>query len=261
MKLKPLADLVQRILVVCTLTVEGNLPVIRSIQDGKNVCVALYETVDHVELGIDALNQTVHRGVQLVFRVASLDVHDFAVDNDLCTDDSFFNIATRSFFQNTRLLLPLADDVLNAFRNLRYIPLFDIFADLHRLFQLIKIRRLIGQYNDCFIVDLRIHNEPFVRRTVVVACNGHNAKPHSSASRAIQGLVNVLVIGEVILVMLEFLGGIYFSVNRLCNAGDNLRTVNRCILDVNGNILFLVRQEGIGIAVARNVVLREKPFQ
>ena len=261
LKLKPLADLVQRILVVCALTGEGNLPVIRSIQDGKNVCVALYEPVDHVELGIDALNQTVHRGVQLVFRVASLDVHDLAVDNDLCTDDSFFNIATRSFFQNTRLLLPLADNVLNAFGKLRYVPLLDILADLHRLFQLIKIRRLIGEHNDCFIVDLRIHNEPFVRRTVVVACNGHNAKPHSSASRAIQGLVNVLVIGKVILVMLEFLGGIYFSVNRLCNAGDDLRTVNRCVLDVDGNVLFLVRQEGIGIAVARNVVLREKPFQ
>ena len=158
-------------------------------------------------------------------------------------------------------MLPLADNVLNAFRKLRYIPLLNILADLHRLFQFIKIRRLIGQYNDCFIVDLRIHNEPFVRRTVVVACNSHNTKPHSSASRAVQGLVNVLVIGEVVLAVLEFLGRIYFSVNRLCNAGDDLRTVNRCVLDVDGNVLFLVRQEGIGIAVARNVVLREKPFQ
>ena len=261
MKFEPLADLVQRILVVCALTGEGNLLVIRSIQDGKKVCVALYETVDHVELGIDTLNQTVHRGVQLVFRVASLDVHDLAVDNDLCTNDSFFNIATRSFFQNTRLLLPLADDVLNAFRELRYIPLFDILTNFHRLFQLIKIRCLIGQHNDCFIVDLRIHNEPFVRRTIVVACNGNNAKPHSTASRAVQGLVNVLVIGEVVLAVLEFLGRVDFPVNRLCNAGDDLRTVNRCVLDVNGNVLFLVRQEGISIAVARNVVLREKPFQ
>ena len=61
--------------------------------------------------------------------------------------------------------------------------------------------------------------------------------------------------------MFEFLGGIDFSVNGLCNAGDDLCAVNRCVLDVDGNVLFLVRQEGIGIAVARNVVLREKPFQ
>ena len=261
MKLKPLTDLVQGVFVICTLTGEGNLSVIRSVQDRKNVRITLCETVDHVELGINAFNQTVHRGVQLIFRIAGLDVHDLTVDNDLRTDDGFFNIATRSFFQNTRLLLPLADDVLNAFGKLRYIPLLDVLTDLHRLFQLIKIRRLIGQHNDCFIVDLRIHNEPFVRRTVVVACNGHNAETHSAASRAVQGLVNILVVGKVILAVLEFLGGVDFSVNRLCNAGDDLCAVNNGIADVDCDVLLFIRQEGIGIAVAGDIVLREKPFQ
>ena len=70
-----------------------------------------------------------------------------------------------------------------------------------------------------------------------------------------------MIVGKVILAVFIFLCRIDFAVDRLRNTLDDLCAVNRRILDVDGNILFLIRQEGVGIAIAGDVVLRQKAFQ
>ena len=70
-----------------------------------------------------------------------------------------------------------------------------------------------------------------------------------------------MIVGKVILAVFIFLCRIDFAVDCLRNALDDLCAVNGRILDVDGNILFLICQEGIGIAIAGDVVLRQKAFQ
>ena len=164
-------------------------------------------------------------------------------------------------FQLPRLVVAVADDPLDAIRHLRHIPLLDILADLHRLFQLIKVGRVRRENDDCFVVDPRVHDKPLVSNAVEVACHGDDAKPHSASGRTVQRSINVLIVGKVILAVFIFLCRIDFAVDRLRNALDDLCAVNRRILDVDGNILLLIRQEGIGIAIAGDVVLRQKAFQ
>ena len=164
-------------------------------------------------------------------------------------------------FQLPCLVVAVADDPLDALRHLRHIPLLDILADLHRLFQLIKVGRVRRENNDCLVVDLRVHDKPLIPNAVEVACHGDDAKPHSASGRTVQRLVNVLIVSKVILAVFIFLCRIDFTVDRLRNALNDLCAVNRRILDVDGNILFLIREESVGIAIAGDVVLRQKAFQ
>ena len=183
------------------------------------------------------------------------------MNNHLCADNRLFNITPRPFLKHTGLLLALADNILNAFGKLGDIPLLHILADLHRLFQLIEVGCFIREDNNRLVVHLRVHNKTLLRCAEIVACDRDDAQPHTTRGRAVQRFVNVLVVGEIILIVLKLLGGINFPKDRLRNAGDDLCAVHNRIANVNGNVLFLVSEEGIGIAVARNVVLRQQPFQ
>ena len=72
LQLQPLADLVESVLIVSTGTHQTEVGMGAAVKNGQDVCVALHKVVDHVQLGVDALHQTVHRGVQLVFGAARL---------------------------------------------------------------------------------------------------------------------------------------------------------------------------------------------
>ena len=260
MQLQPLTDLIEGIFVVRAQPGKADFFVC-AVEDSENISVAVHKLIDHVQLGIDALDKALHRLIQLVLRRAVFQVEDFAVNIELALDDGFFNQAAGVAFQFPRLVVAVADDPLDALRHLRHIPLLDILADLHRLFQLIKVGRVRRENDDCLVVDLRVHDKPLISNAVEVACHGDNAKPHSASGRAVQRLINVLIVGKVVFAVFIFLCRVDFAVDRLRNALDDLRAVNRCVLDVDGNILFLVCQEGIGIAIAGDVVLRQKAFQ
>ena len=260
MQLQPLTDLIERVFVVRAQSGEADF-FISAVKDGENIGVAVHKLIDHVELGIDALDKALHRLVQLVLRRTVFQVEDFAVNIELSLDDGFFNQAAGMAFQLPCLVIAVADDSLDALRHLRHIPLLDILADLHRLFQFVEVGRVRRENNDCLVVDLRVHDKPLISDAVEVACHGDDAKPHSTCGRAVQRLVNVLIVGKVILAVFVFLCRIDFAVDRLRNALDDLCAVNRRVLDVDGNILFLICQEGVGIAIAGDVVLRQKAFQ
>ena len=260
LQLQPLTDLIEGVFVVRAQSGEADFFVC-AVEDSENISVAVHKLIDHVELGIDALNKALHCLIQFVLRRAVFQVEDFAVNIELSLDDGFFNQAAGMTFQLPRLVIAVADNPLDALRHLRHIPLLDILADLHRLFQLIKVGRVRRENNDCLVVDLRVHDKPLVSNAVEVACHGDDAKPHSASGRAVQRLVNVLIVGKVVLAVFIFLCRIDFAVDRLRNTLDDLCAVNRRILDVDGNILFLIRQEGVGIAIAGDVVLRQKAFQ
>ena len=260
MQLQPLTDLIEGIFVVRAQSGEADFFVC-AVEDSENISVAVHKLIDHVQLGIDALDKALHCLIQFVLRRAVFQVEDFAVNIELALDDGFFNQAAGMTFQLSRLVIAVADNPLDALRHLRHIPLLDILADLHRLFQLIKVGRVRRENNDCLFVDLRVHDKPLVSKAVEVACHGDDAKPHSASGRAVQRSINVLIVGKVILAVFIFLCRIDSAVDRLRNALDDLCAVNRRILDVDGNILFLIRQEGIGIAIAGDVVLRQKAFQ
>ena len=183
------------------------------------------------------------------------------MDENLCAHNGFLDIATRTLFKGASLLLPFADNILNALRELGDVPLLDILADLHRLFQFLEIRSFIGENDNRLVVHLRIHDKPLIWRTVVVTCHGHNAQPHPAGSRAVQRLVNVLVIGKVILAVLKLLRRIDFPKHRLGDARCHLCAVYHHVADVDGNILLFVGQESIGVPVAGDIVLRQQPLK
>ena len=179
MQLQPLTDLIERVFVVRAQSGKADL-FISAVEDGKNISVAVHKLIDHVELGIDALDKALHRLIQLVLRRAVFQVEDFTVDVELALDDGFFDQAAGMAFQLPCLVVAVADDPLDALWHLRHIPLLDILADLHRLFQLIKIGRVRRENNDCLVVDLRVHDKPLISNAVEVACHGDDAKPHSA---------------------------------------------------------------------------------
>lgn len=73
------------------------------------------------------------------------------------------------------LLLALADDVLDGFRQLRDILLLDIFADLHSLLQLVIVGRVAGEDYDGLVVDLGLHDELLIGVLIMVAGHGNNS--------------------------------------------------------------------------------------
>ena len=178
------------------------------------------------------------------------------MNHNLCAYNGFLDIAPRPLFKSAGLLLPLTDDILNAFRELGDVFLLDILADLHRLFQFLKVWGFIGEDDDRLIVHLRIHDKLLIRRTVVVTCHGHNAQPHSTGSRAVQCLVHILVIGKIVLAVLKLLRRIDFSKYCLGDTRCHLCAVYHRVTDINGNILFFVGQESIGVPVSGDIVLR-----
>ena len=260
LQLQPLTDLIEGVFVVRPQPGEADL-FISAVEDSENIGIAVHELIDHVELGIDTLNKALHCLVQLVLRRTVFQVEDFTVNIELALDDSLFNHTAGVAFQLPRLVVAVADDPLDALRHLRHIPLLDILADLHRLFQLVKVGRVCRENDDCLVVDLRVHVEPLISNAVEVACHSDDAKPHSASRRTVQRLVNILIIGKVVLAVFIFLCRIDFAINRLRNTLDDLCAVNRRILDVDGNILFLICQESVGITIAGDVVLRQKAFQ
>ena len=90
LQLQPLTDLIEGVFVVCTQSGEADL-FIRTVEDRKNIGVAVHKLIDHVQLGIDALDKALHRLVQLVLRRAIFQVKDFAVNIELAFDDGFFD--------------------------------------------------------------------------------------------------------------------------------------------------------------------------
>ena len=191
MQFQPLTDLIEGVFVVRAQSGEADL-FIRTVEDSKNISVAVHKLIDHVELGIDALDKALHRLIQLVLRRAVFQVEDFAVNIELALDDGFFNQAAGMAFQLPCLVITVPDDPLDALRHLRHIPLLDILADLHRLFQLIKVGRIRRENDDCLVVDLRVHDKPLIPNAVEVARHGDDAKPHSACGCTVQRLVNVL---------------------------------------------------------------------
>ena len=153
LQLQPLTDLIERVFVVRAQSGEADFFVC-AVEDSENISVAVHKLIDHVELGIDALNKALHRLIQLVLRRAVFQVEDFAVNIELALDDGFFNQAAGMTFQLSRLVIAVADNPLDALRHLRHIPLLDILADLHRLFQLVEVGRVRRENDDCLVVDL-----------------------------------------------------------------------------------------------------------
>ena len=153
MQFQPLTDLIEGVFVVRAQSGEADL-FIRTVEDSENIGVAVHKLIDHVELGIDALNKALHRLIQLVLRRAVFQVEDFTVNIELALDDGFFDQASRVAFQLPCLVIAVADDPLDALWHLRHIPLLDILADLHCLFQLVKVGRVRRENDDCLVVDL-----------------------------------------------------------------------------------------------------------
>ena len=217
--------------------------------------------VDHVQLGVDALHQAAEGGVQLVFGAPSLDSHDLAVNHHFGVHNGFFQIALGPILQMAGLLLALADDVLDGLGQLRDILLLDIFADLHGLLQLVIIGGVAGEDYDGLVVYLGLHDELLIGVLIVVAGHGDDPQTDTATGGAIERFVDVLVIGEVVSAMLEFLGWVYVPKHRLGDALGDLVGVYHRVFDVNGNILLLIRQEGISVPVAGYIVLGLKPLQ
>ena len=153
MQLQPLTDLIEGVFVVRAQSGEADFFVC-AVKNGENIGVAVHKLIDHAQLGIDALDEALHRLIQLVLRRAVFQVEDFAMDIELALNDGFFNQAAGVAFQLPCLVVAVADDPLDALRHLRHIPLLDILADLHRLFQLVEVGRVRRENDDCLVVDL-----------------------------------------------------------------------------------------------------------
>ena len=70
-----------------------------------------------------------------------------------------------------------------------------------------------------------------------------------------------MVIREVVLVVLIFLGRVDFRKDRLPDACHDRLAVNRCVADVDGDVLLLVRQKRVGVSISGNVVLGYQTLQ
>lgn len=90
MQLQPLTDLIEGVFVVRAQPGKADI-FIRAVKDGENIGVAVHKLIDHVELGIDALDKALHSLIQLVLCGAVFQVEDFAVNIELALDDGFFD--------------------------------------------------------------------------------------------------------------------------------------------------------------------------
>ena len=69
-----------------------------------------------------------------------------------------------------------------------------------------------------------------VRVLIVVAGHGDDPQADTAAGRAIEGFIDVLVVGEVVPARLEFLGGVDFPKHRLGDALSDLVGVYHRVL-------------------------------
>ena len=141
---QPLADLIEGVLVVGAGTHQAEVGVRAAVENGQNIGIALHKVIDHVQFGVDALHQTTESRVQLVFGASGLDGHNLAVDYHLGIHNRLFQVTLGTILHMASLLLPLTDDLLDAFRQLGNIFHLDIFTNLHGLLQLIIVECVAG---------------------------------------------------------------------------------------------------------------------
>ena len=151
--LEPLADFIQGKFIIAAHSGKSGL-LWFTVQDVQNIRIAIVEGVHEIQLGVDTLYQLLHGFVQLAPGVAVFYFYLFAVDEECTAHDSLVNLSLRALFQSAGLCLTLADNILNAFRQLGHVLLLDIFTNFRGRFEFLEILDFTGQKDDSLVVGL-----------------------------------------------------------------------------------------------------------
>ena len=230
-------------------------------EDVQDILVTIVVLLDLRALVINAVNQIAQRIVDLVPEGAALDLQFFALYKDAGVQDGIGDQLPGALFIGRRLLLPSADDRLDRLRQQSNVPALDILADLHGVLDLFKVRILVREQEDRLVLR-RFHHQNLIPAAVQIGGHREHPQLHRAGERADHGLVHHLVKGEVvILVIFIFLADVEISVDDVSNFLRYIRAVDHRLPDLAGDILLVIRQEGIGFTVAGNIVLAIQAVQ
>ena len=166
-----------------------------------------------------------------------------------------------SLFVRRGLLLLSTDNMLDCFRQLGNVTALYILTDLCSALQIIKVRILIGEHKNCLVIHIRAHQQSLISCIIQVRGYCQDAQTNRAGQLTNRGLVDDLIIREVIFPVFEFLTDVQIPKDNLRDRLNNSSAIYGSIADISFNILLIVRQEGIGISVSRNIVLRNQTIQ
>ena len=210
---------------------------------------------DITELGINTFNQTGQCRFNLILHRRSLDRTCLTRHIYISFENSSGNMLFGSLFVRRGLLLLSTDNMLDCFRQLGNVTALYILTDLCSALQIIKIRILIREHKNCLVIHIRAHQQSLIACIIQVGGNCQDAQANRAGQLTNRGLVDDLIIREVIFPVFEFLADIQIPENNLRDRLNNSSAIYRSIADIPFDILLIIGQECIGIPVSCYVVL------
>ena len=197
--------------------------------------------------------------LNLTLGISALEFDMFTVHIELCGFNGFYQIFHRSLLILGSFFLLVTDNILNRFRKLVDITLFDILTNLHGTFQRFIIRG-IRQHNDGFLA-LGIRHQSQLGFFRIVSCNRKEAQAHPTSDIANGNTIHHLIEGEVVFAVAIFLGSKNISENHLPDTVNDRSRIDRRVFDFSLNVLFFIGQEVVNFSSSSDIVLAHKPVQ
>ena len=210
---------------------------------------------DITELGINTFNQAGQCRFNLILHRRSLNRVCLSRHVYIRFENSSGNMLFGSLFVRRGLLLLSTDNMLDCFRQLGNVTALYILTDLCSALQIIKVRILIRKHNNCLVIHIGAHQQSLVACIIQVGGNCQDAQTNRAGQLTNRGLVDDLIIREVIFPVFEFLADIQIPEDNLRDRLNNSSAVYGSIADISFNILLVIGQECIGVSVSRDVVL------
>ena len=150
---------------------------IKNVQD---ILIAVIVLTNKRQLGINTIYEICKGTFNLIFCSAALNIDSLAMDVNPsiqnCIRDQFLS----TFFISRSLLLSATNDCLNCLWKLSNIATLNILSNLHCALDLFKVRILIREHKDSFVI-CRLQNQHLIAASIKVRCYCQNSQLHRSS--------------------------------------------------------------------------------
>ena len=228
---------------------------VRSAQDANDVAVAFHRIGNVIGLLENTFHQLVEYGFEQLLRTRRPHRHHLPIDGDARIHHRICDKLSRFLFVEARLLhLPL-DDFLRARRELVHVNRSRVLSRASDALHHLEVIDIVGEHHERLTLRLHCDLPISSRAQLVLVGDGYHVEFHAALRCAINGVVDIAVERKIVGTTAELALLEYLLEQHLLDALSDLRHVGGNLRYFARDVLFLVGEEVVSVALARHVVL------
>ena len=208
------------------------------------------------KMPINMTDQYIERLVQFFLGISGA-FDTIAIDKENGLFNRFRNILHRLLLKACGNVALAADNILHGFWQLGHVALLYVLADFNRIFKAVVVVD-IGKHYHC--PAARRAHQNVVSLLKHIGRGGQNLQHHAAGPVRNRLVIDKAVEIEIVfaITVAELADVVYLVENNGTDFAYDIRSIHGSHLDFSLDILFLVREEVIGLARATDVVLRKQ---